>query len=122
MQAVASQSFEAYFVPMFAVILRLLTLLALALMPFGMGAAMASSGHHAVAAASIEHCGEHGGQPVKQSPHHAADCAIACSMLLNAETRIQEPVPTVRLPAARPLAETSAGLHPETATPPPKPS
>lgn len=99
---------------------KLLTLAALVLMPFGMSAAMAASGHHTSAATIAEHCGEHGGQPVQRSSHQATDCAITCSMLLNADSPIQEPLALAPLPAARPLAESSPGLHPETATPPPK--
>jgi hypothetical protein len=105
---------------MHALILRLLTLLALALMPFGMGAASAAPAHHAPAAATAGHCGEHGRQPGKQSPENATDCAISCSMLLAAESRIEDPVPPVRLLPVRPLADRQTGLHPDTATPPPK--
>jgi len=103
-----------------ALILRLMTLLALALMPFGMGAASAAPVHHAPAAATAQHCDEHGGQPAKASPDQALDCAMACSMLVAAEARVEEPAPLIRLPAAGLLIERSAGLHPETATPPPK--
>jgi hypothetical protein len=118
-QAVASQSFEAYFVPMFAVILRLLTLLALALMPFGMGAAMAAPVHHP-SAAMAQHCGEYGGQPDNKAAKHSADCTVACSGLLAAETAVADPPPAVRMQPARPLAELGTGFQPDIATPPPK--
>ena len=101
-----------------ALILRLMTLLALALMPFGMGVASAAPVHHAPSAATA--CDEHGGQPAKASPDQALDCAMACSMLVAAEARVEEPAPLIRLPAAGLLIERAAGLHPETATPPPK--
>jgi hypothetical protein len=103
-----------------ALVLRLLTLLGLVLMPFGMGAASAAPAHHAPAAVTAGHCGEHGRQPEKQSPENAANCAISCSMLLAAEARIEDPDPPVCLPAACPLVDRRAGLHPDTATPPPK--
>jgi len=103
-----------------AVILRLLTLLSLVLMPFGMSAASAAPAHHAPAATTAEHCGEHGSQPDQTSPVNLADCAISCSMLLLAETRIEDPAPPVRLPPARPLADHRTGLHLDPATPPPK--
>jgi hypothetical protein len=103
-----------------AVILRLLTLLALVLMPFGMSGASAAPAHHGLAVATAEYCGEHGRQPDKQSPANATDCAISCSMLLAAESRIEDPAPPIRMLPVRPLAERGAGLHPDTATPPPK--
>ncbi len=103
-----------------AVILRLLTLLALVLMPFGMGVASAAPVHHTPAAATEGHCDEHGGTPAKTSPDEAIDCAMACSMLLIAAADINEPMPTVRQGAGHLLAERSTGLHPDTATPPPK--
>lgn len=122
MGVIVSPSNGAYFSPMPAVIIRLLALLALIMMPFGMGAAMAAPVHHAPSSAAAEHCGEHGSQPDKKSPSQAADCAIACSMLMTAETGLAEPPPALRLPAARAPADHGHGLHPDTATPPPKPS
>ena len=103
-----------------AVILKLLTLAALALMPFGMGAASAVPVHHAAAAAGAGHCDEQGGEPAGQSRDQATDCAVSCSMLALAEARIQEPVQTPRIALARPVLERGTGLHPDTATPPPK--
>lgn len=120
MRVVVSQSFGAYSTPMSAVILRFLSLLALVLMPFGMGAAISAPANRAPAAATAEHCAEHGSQPAGKSAKHSADCAIACSMLMAPETRVEELAPAIRLPAARPLAERATGLHPDTATPPPK--
>lgn len=103
------------------VILRLLTLVALVLMPAGMGAAMAAPADHAPAAASAEHCADHGSQPSGKSTRHSVEC-VACSMMITTQERLKEPVPVVRRPAARPLATGGTGLHPETATPPPKTS
>jgi hypothetical protein len=101
---------------------KVFMLISLMLMPLGMSAAMAKPAHHSKVAMMAGHCGEHSGQPVKPSPSQAADCAIACSMLMTAETRLAEPLAVIRLPAARQLAEWHTGLHPETATPPPKSS
>lgn len=101
-----------------ALIVKLLTLLALALMPFGMSGASAAPAHHAPAAATAGHCDEQGGQPV-QAPD-AMDCAMTCSMLVGAEAAPAERVPLIRLPTARMLIERGAGLHPDTAVPPPK--
>lgn len=100
-----------------ALILRMLTLFALVLMPFGMSAASAGPIHHTPAAAA-QHCDEQGSQPV-QAPD-AMDCALTCSMLVGAQPGAVEPLPPVRLPTARLPAESGAGLHPDTATPPPK--
>ena len=121
MRGVARQLFGAYLGPMSATILKLFTLLALALMPFGMSAAMAGPVDHS-SAATAEHCGEHGGQPAEKSTKQSVDCAMACSMLIAAETRIGELAPAVRLAPARPFAKRGTGLHPDTATPPPKSS
>ena len=107
---------------MAAVILRLLTLVAMLLMPFGMGAANASPAHHAAPApaAAAQHCDDHGGQPAEQSPDVAMDCAVSCSMLAMTEARIDRLRVALPVLTARPLADRDAGLHPDTATPPPK--
>ena len=102
-----------------AVILRLLSLLALLAMPFGMEMAGAAPQQPAPVA-SAEHCGQHGGQPADEPVKHSADCTMGCSMLVAAELQVADPAPRVRLPAQRPLGERGTGLHPETATPPPK--
>ena len=103
-----------------AMVWKLLVLVAVVLMPFGMSAAMAASASHAPAAAAAQHCNDHGGQPTEKSTKQSADCAIACSMLMVAETRLKDPLSAAHLPPAHPLAESGAGLHPDTATPPPK--
>ena len=105
---------------MSAVILRLLTLISLALMPFGMGAAGAAPVHHAPATATTGHCDEQGGQPDETSSDRALDCAMACSMLVAVEAPAPEPAPALRLPAGPTLSRRPVGLHPDTATPPPK--
>lgn len=103
-----------------SMVLRLLTLVALVLMPFGMGAASAVPAYHASVTATAGHCDEPAGQPVKQSPDQAIDCAMACSMLATTEARLDDRARSLRVPNARPLADRDAGLHPDTATPPPK--
>jgi hypothetical protein len=118
MMVVARQSPGHYLGPMYAAILKLFTLVALALLPFGMSAAMAAPVDYT--AAMSQDCDHHGGQPAEKSTQQSADCAIACSMLIPADTRLDEPLPAARLPAARLLVESGAGIHPEIATPPPK--
>ena len=103
-----------------ATILRLLTLVALVLMPFGMSTASALPVHHAPAAAAAQICDEHGGQPSEQSPAMAMDCAVSCSMLAMTEARIDRLRVALPVLTERPLADRNAGLHPDTATPPPK--
>jgi hypothetical protein len=103
-----------------AVIMRLLSLLALLAMPFGMGMASAAPQQPAPAAASAEHCGQHGRQPADTSAEHSADCTMGCSMLVAAEPQVADPAPRARLPAQPAHTERGVGLHPETETPPPK--
>lgn len=101
-------------------VLKLLTLLALVLMPLGMGTAGAMPAHHAPAAATDQHCDGHGRQPNEQSRDKSMDCALSCSMLAIAEVQVEAPAAVRPTPTARPLVELDAGLHPDTATPPPK--
>ena len=101
-------------------ILRLLTLVALVLMPFGMGPASANPVHEAPPAVSAGHCDEPGGQPVKESSGQAIDCAMVCSMLAATGAGVAAPGTHPPLPIGWPLAERGSGLHPDTVTPPPK--
>jgi hypothetical protein len=48
------------------------------------------------------------------------DCAISCSMLAIAAIDIDGPSAARPVPTARPLVQPSAGVPPDTATPPPK--
>jgi hypothetical protein len=116
---IACQSRRAYFAPM-ATITRLLTLMALVLMPFGMGSASAGAAHHAPAATAASHCDGHGEQPAAPVPDDAIDCAMTCSMLIVAQARIPDPVPVGGPLAQGAVAESATGLHPNPATPPPK--
>ena len=100
--------------------LKLLTLLALALMPLGMNTVGAMPTSHSPAAATAQHCDEHGGQPAEQSPDKPMDCAISCSMLAIAEVQVDAPTAVRPIPTARLLVHPDAGLDPDTATPPPK--
>jgi len=101
-------------------VLKLLTLLALVLMPLGMSAAGAMTANHAPDAATAQHCDDHGGQPTDQSGDWSMDCAISCSMLVIAEVQVDAPVAVRPVPTAQRLVHLDAGLHPDTATPPPK--
>jgi hypothetical protein len=101
---------------------KLLFLLAVLLMPFGMAPAAAGAGHHMVAAdMPMGHC------PNQDSGRHMkggiAECTMACAGALPAvDLASQQPIRTISPVAATPLTERLHGLHPDTETPPPKPS
>ena len=102
-----------------ALVWKLLTLIAVLAMPFGMTAAPAAAMQHHVASMPMQHCPE-------QAPGHASkgafvECTMACSAALPATDRSSEQPVFGRAEAVRPPAMRQLqGLHPETATPPPK--
>ena len=118
--AIAGSSAGAYFAPMLAALLRLLTVAALALMPLGMATASASPTRHAPAAAGQGHCDDQGGQPSDESRDPLAGCAGGCSMFLAAQDRADELVAALALLTVASPAQRWVSLPPETATPPPK--
>ena len=99
---------------------RLILLLAVLLMPFGMAPAAASTAdHHTTMHMPAGHCPD-------QSPSDAgkagiAACTMACAGALPAGAAVAvEDIPMQRdIAVAVPVAPMF-GLHPETATPPPK--
>jgi hypothetical protein len=100
---------------------KLLVLLAVLLMPLGMSAAPAAAASHHSASASMpmQHCPEQA--PSQDSKRGFVDCTMACSAALPAvELPQEEHLPTASTPAAASTAEILHGLHPDTATPPPK--
>ena len=105
-----------------ALLWKLLVLIAVLLMPFGMSAApAASSAHHAPATSMpMGHC------PDQRSSQDGmkggiAECTMACAAALPVVVRPSDyrlkliPEPTFVLPSP-----SLQGLHPDTATPPPK--
>jgi hypothetical protein len=101
-----------------ATLLRLLTLIAVLLMPLEMAPAAATPHHGAGAAMPIQHCPE-------QGSNHASvgfgECMMACSAALPAtEPSYSEPIRIACAPSERPLARALIGLHPDIATPPPR--
>ena len=99
---------------------KLLVLIALLMMPFGMAPVSASATHdEMMAGMAIGHCPDQ--TPSQDSKGAFAECTMACAAALPAIDRqpdgreliVREPVQAV---AVRCLH----GLHPETATPPPK--
>jgi hypothetical protein len=105
-------------------ILRLLTMLAILLMPLGMigpqpAAAMAG---HASATMSADHCAgmAHKSKTAPAAP--CCDCMVGCSAIPSQApcVRHEAPAPMAAEPAA--LTAKIHGLHPEAATPPPRSS
>jgi hypothetical protein len=101
-------------------VLKLLMLLAMMMMPLAMATPAGATEREPVAAAPMPHCPD---QPSSSSKAGNSECMLACSAALPATTAGEpqrvtitcEPVvarPSLRLP----------DLHPDTATPPPKPS
>lgn len=111
---------RVYWAPMRIAALRLLTLFALLLMPFGMAAASSApvAGHHS-SAMPTEHCDDQPGE--KQSGGAVAKCAMPCAAALPAADLApadQQPVPRAR--SRPPIEPRLAGILMEIATPPPK--
>lgn len=97
---------------------KLLTLIAVLLMPFAMTAAPAMPMQHS-ASMAMRHCSE---QAPKQSGRGGfIECTMACSAALPAtELRRDEPLLIVCTPPEAAAVNQLHGLHPDTATPPPK--
>jgi hypothetical protein len=98
----------------------LLVLAAVLLMPFGMTAAPASAMHHHEMSMQTpaQHCPEQGKPGGKAA---FIECTMACSAALPAsEVRRNEPLLIVCAPAEAQATLQLHGIHPETATPPPK--
>jgi hypothetical protein len=114
---IAGQGSPAYVAAMPAVLLRLFTLLALALMPFGMASSPALAA--GVPAATTGHCDEHQkpDAPAKMEMH----CA-SCAALPSVETAEDDPDLRPELPRHLQAMNALPGTEPEIATPPPRPS
>ena len=101
-------------------ICKLLTLIAVLLMPFGMTPASAvQSKHHEMAGMAMNHCPGDQSQP--DTKQGIAACTMVCSAALPA---VADPGPQLTTIVCAPeLASPTRqliGLHPETADPPPK--
>jgi len=109
-----------YCASMRSILLRLIMLVAVLLMPFGMSGASAA-GHRDDAAASIsmQYCPDQGSKSASKSGF--AECTMACSAALPAADMPSEPLPqTFAAPVIVATAHVLIGLHPDTVTPPPK--
>jgi len=97
---------------------KLLVLLAVLLMPLGMAPAAAGQASHHAMTMPMQHCPEQA-----PSEHKAGfvECTMACSAALPAVELARDGVVAgpagLALPTIQPVLH---GLHPETATPPPR--
>lgn len=98
-------------------IARLLVMIAVFLMPFGMTPAAA---HESMQASMpMGHCSDRGS--THQSKGALEGCTMACSSALPAAEIVREqPMAFDSAPAALVPVHILRGLHPETATPPPR--
>jgi hypothetical protein len=105
-------------VPMAAYMSRLIALVALLLMPFGMTAAPALAQQPGHSAAMAGHCGDQPDRGQSQLPTKE-HCAV-CGALPAADSPAPAPRLKPSMPRTAALAVSFAGIEPETATPPPK--
>jgi hypothetical protein len=98
---------------------KLLLLAALLLMPLGMGTAPAAPHATPSATMPMQHCPD---QPASNDAKPGIpQCMMVCSAALPAvDAPAAEPHIIVCLPEQPARADVLRGLHPETATPPPK--
>jgi len=101
------------------VLARLLLLVAVLLMPFGMAPASASTSDHVTMHMPAGHCPDQGSDGGLKAG--IAACTMACAGALPASDALAVESIRVRreIATAVPVAPLF-GLHPETATPPPK--
>jgi hypothetical protein len=102
------------------VIAKLMVLIAVLLMPVGMAPALAAPGHHqAMALMPMGHCPDQGSS--RDVKHGFAECTMACATALPAAyARRDQPALIICTPVAAIAPHALHGLHPDTATPPPK--
>ena len=102
-----------------AVVWKLLTLIAVLLMPFGMVAPASATPHHAMASMSMEHCPDQ--SPGQKGKLGFTECTMACAGALPAADRSpqDERRVDVGLALALPVHQLH-GIHVDIATPPPK--
>jgi len=102
-------------------IARLVILAAVLLMPFGMAAAPAAQHHTGRSAMPMSHCPDRGTNDGAKGAF--AECTMACAAALPAlGSHAADPMRII-CTAVQPAAVVRLhGLHPETATPPPKDS
>ena len=123
MSVIAGKGSRPYGVAMAAATFRLLMLVALVLMPFGMAGAPATAqpmpADHAAMSMAMGHCDE---QPTKETAPTSSkmDCTAMCTALPAADNPL--PVKAMKPVALRStaIAAPFVGIEPELATPPPR--
>jgi hypothetical protein len=103
-----------------SIIARMMLLFSVLLMPLGMAPAT-GAGHarQVMAAMPMGHCDE--GSPKHGMKGGFAECTMACSAALPAAERPNDASPPVGCAPVLPIAaQVLHGIHPETATPPPR--
>jgi hypothetical protein len=109
---------RGYLVAMRIAVAKLLLMLAVLLMPLGMTPA-AAQGRGDKAMVAMGHCDQQA--PAHHSTQGFTECTMACSAALPAfDVARDEPPPVACTPAQPVAAQILHGLHPETATPPPR--
>src|SRR3954449_1106169 len=102
-----------------AMVWRLLVLVAMLMMPFGMSAATASTHHMPAVGMAMQHCPEQGSK--HESKGGFAECTMACAAALPAaDVRADGPRLIVIASIVPGTPHALHGLRPDTATPPPK--
>jgi hypothetical protein len=100
---------------------KLLLLIAVLLMPFGMATAPAAAAENHGTSMPMQHCPEPGSKQSGKSM--VAECTMACAAALPAMDHAAAEAPRILcLPAQPAVAQRLNGLHPDIATPPPKAS
>lgn len=98
---------------------KLLTLLAVLLLPLGMSVAPAATVQHHAATLPMQHCPDQA--PTRDAKPGFVECMMACSAALPAaDLDRAEPLPIACPPERADVVRQLHGLQPETATPPPK--
>ena len=116
--AIAARGGAAYGRVMAAAFIRLLTLIALVLMPIGMAGApaMAAPADHGMAA--MNHCDDMPSE--EQAPPAKMDCTAMCTALPAAEAPVLAPMLKPVAPRSLAVSAPFRGIEPEIATPPPR--
>ena len=97
---------------------RLLLLISLMLMPLGMAPSASAAQHPEMADMAMGHCPDQGPNNGK---YGFAECTMACAATLPAVDASNEgPKPISCNPLLPAATQRLHGLHPETATPPPR--
>jgi hypothetical protein len=100
-------------------LVRLVTLIAVFLMPLSMTAAPAVAHEPSMMGMAMGHCDE--GTAKHQPKGGLGECTMACSAALPAVEEPRDEQPSFPpIPFQPALAQVLHGLHPDTATPPPK--